>query len=123
MNIHRHLAAERHASLSRRRFLRGLGASIALPAFASLAPLPLLGAGAASAGKLAVTATGAPLRTAFVFFPNGAIPSAWWPKEEGTSFELSPTLAPLTAHRQALQVLGGLDHRAAEPGTQFQALL
>ncbi len=117
MNIHRHLAAERHASLSRRRFLRGIGASIALPAFASLAPLPLLGAGAASAGKLAVTATGAPLRTAFVFFPNGAIPSAWWPKEEGTSFELSPTLGPLAAHRQALQVLGGLDHRAAEPGS------
>lgn len=116
MNTPRNLAAERHFSLSRRHFLRGLGASIALPAFASLQPWAALGAGTASAGKLATTANGAPLRTAFVFFPNGAIPSAWWPNGEGKEFELGATLQPLEGHRQQLQVLGGLDHRAAEPG-------
>lgn len=116
MNTPRNLAAERHFSLSRRHFLRGLGASIALPAFASLRPWTALGAGAVSAGKLASTASGAPLRTAFVFFPNGAIPSAWWPNGEGKEFELGATLKPLEGHRQQLQVLGGLDHRAAEPG-------
>ena len=114
MNTPRNPAAERHFSLSRRRFLRGIGAGIAVPAFASLGGLSLLGAGAAT--KLAVTATGAPLRTAFVFFPNGAIPSAWWPKGEGSEFVLGATLQPLEAHRRHLQILGGLDHRAAEGG-------
>ncbi len=116
MNTPRNFAAERHFSLSRRHFLRGLGASIALPAFASLQPWAALGAGVAPAGKLATTASGAPLRTAFVFFPNGAIPSAWWPTGDGKEFELGATLKPLESHRPHLQVLGGLDHRAAEPG-------
>src|SRR5207302_1101896 len=74
-------AAERHASLSRRRFLRGVGACLALPAFESLR---VPGARAAAAGApraLAASPTGAPLRTAFVYFPNGAIPSSWWPTE------------------------------------------
>ena len=114
MNTPRNLAAERHFSLSRRRFLRGIGAGIAVPAFASLGGLSLLGADAAA--KLAVTASGAPLRTAFVFFPNGAIPSAWWPKGEGSEFVLGATLQPLESHRRHLQILGGLDHRAAEGG-------
>lgn len=111
----RHRAAERHVSLSRRHFLRGLGASIALPTFASLAPsgaLPLL----AAAAPLATTASGAPLRTAFVFFPNGAIPSTWWPKDDASTLQFGATLQPLEGHRQQLQLLGGLDHRAAEPG-------
>ena len=100
---------------SRRRFLRGLGACIALPAFESLRPLEALGAGSA-AGKLATTATGAPLRSAFVFFPNGAIPSAWWPKEATSGLELSRTLQPLEPSRNLVQVMGELDHRNAEPG-------
>src|SRR3989449_10954101 len=91
------LDAERHFSFTRRHFLRGLGACIALPAFESLRPLSLLAAPAA--GKLASTASGAPLRTAFLFFPNGAIPSAWWPNGGGRDFEFSRTLKPLEAHR------------------------
>jgi len=105
--------------LSRRHFLRGVGAAIALPAFESLRPLKLLAAepaAAAAAANVAVTATGAPLRSAFVFFPNGAIPSAWWPKEEGTAFDWSKTLAPLESSRQYVQVLGGLNHQHAEAG-------
>lgn len=103
------------AGFDRRRFLRGIGAAIALPAFQSLRPLAVLAADEA-APNLAVTATGAPLRTAFVFFPNGAIPSAWWPEQEGSEFQLSRTLEPLAAHRDAVQVLGGLDHKNAEAG-------
>ena len=114
MNSLRQLAAERHASFSRRHFLRGLGACIALPAFTSFPAGQLLAAGAA--GQLATTATGAPLRTAFVFFPNGAIQPNWWPTGEGSAFELGATLKPLAAHRQQLQVLGGLDHKSAEGG-------
>lgn len=110
------LAIQRHISFSRRRFLRGIGACIALPAFESLRPLALLGAEAVEAGKLGTTATGAPLRTAFVFFPNGAIPSAWWPKGEGTDYEFGPTLKPLEPYRQQFQILGGLDHNNATAG-------
>lgn len=98
---------------SRRRFLRGLGVCLALPAFESLTPLRALGAAPA---PLATTATGAPLRTAFVFFPNGAIPSAWWPDNDGPDFAFSKTLQPLAELKQHIQVLHGLDHHCAEPG-------
>ncbi len=65
---------------------------------------------------LATTTSGAPLRTAFVFFPNGAIPDAWWPQGEAAQFEWSRTLQPLEPFKNFVQVLGGLDHRNAEPG-------
>jgi uncharacterized protein DUF1552 len=114
MSANQHIiAAERYAAFSRRHFLRGLGACIALPAFESLAPFKLL---ATPAGKLATTASGAPLRAAFLFFPNGAIPAAWWPKEAGKDFEFSRTLKPLEPLRQSIQVLGGLDQKAAYGG-------
>jgi Protein of unknown function (DUF1552) len=110
------LAAQRHASLNRRRFLRGLGACLALPAFESLAPSRLFAAEAAAAGKLAMAPTGAPLRMAFVYFPNGAIQPSWWPKGEGKEFELAKTMEPLAKVKHQLQILGGMDHVNATPG-------
>jgi hypothetical protein len=107
------LRSENTTGFNRRQFLRGLGACVALPAFASLSSTKLLAA--SSAGKLATTATGAPLRTAFLYFPNGAIPSQWWPKAEGTDFELSPTLQPLSQFQRQVQILGELDDRSALP--------
>jgi hypothetical protein len=106
-------ASQRHFSLSRRQFLRGLGACIALPAFESLGPRLLAGT---TLPQLAATATGAPLRTAFLYFPNGSIPSAWWPNGEGANFELNATLQPLAEARRHVQILGGLDHLNATPG-------
>ncbi len=103
------------AALNRRAFLRGVGTCIALPLFESFGTGGLLAAGA-PAVQPATTATGAPLRTAFVYFPTGAIPSAWWPTGEGTEFQWSRTLLPLEKHRSQLQILGGLDHKTAEPG-------
>ncbi len=108
-------AAQRHAAFTRRNFLRGLGACLALPAFESLSPLKLL-AGETAAGKLAATATGAPLRTAFIYFPNGAIPSAWWPSGDGKNFQLGRTTQPLEPVRDQLQILGGLEHLNATAG-------
>lgn len=98
----------------RRRFLRGLGAFVALPAMVSTLPKRAL-ANSMQAG-LAVTPSGAPLRTAFLFFPNGAIPKAWWPEQTGKEFALSETLAPLENVRHAVQILKGLDNRTAEGG-------
>ena len=51
---------------------------------------------AEGAAKLAATtASGVPLRTAFLYFPNGAIPSAWWPTGTGADFALNRTMEPL----------------------------
>jgi hypothetical protein len=109
------MAAQRYWSLSRRRFLRGLGACMALPALESLRPMGALSA-AESAAKLAATPGGAPLRMAFVYFPNGAIQPNWWPKGEGAEFELARTMQPLAQLRQKIQILGGMDHVNATPG-------
>src|SRR5689334_20804376 len=86
--------ADPRAGMNRRHFLRGLGACVALPLFESLWPAGLFAADPA-AGAVAVTPTGAPLRTAFVYFPNGAIPAQWWPTGEGADFQLNRTLQPL----------------------------
>lgn len=107
-------AQEHFHAMNRRHFLRGLGACIALPSLASLVPRRVLAAEAAKG--LATTVTGAPLRTAFVYFPNGAIPTTWWPTGSGADFTLSPTLEPLAAMRNRLQVVGGLDHLNARAG-------
>ena len=118
MNNHltRNLEAERFASFNRRRFLRGLGACLALPAFETLRPLGALAAEAKAAAKLATTASGVPLRMAFVYFPNGAIQPKWWPKGEGQDFEFATTMQPLAKVRHQLQILGGMDHVNATPG-------
>lgn len=102
------------SQLDRRRFLRGASSALALPVLASLAPRSL--AGATTAQGVATTASGAPLRTAFVYFPNGAIPTAWWPTETGEKWGLNHTLKPLESVKSKVQLLGGLDHANAEAG-------
>jgi len=108
-DLRRHLSA-----MNRRSFLRGLGVTMAVPSFASMLPSKLLAAN--SALQKATTSTGAPLRTAFVVFPNGAIPRHWWPTGGQTEFAFNETLAPLQAMRDTFQVMGGLDHVNANPG-------
>jgi hypothetical protein len=109
-------ATARMANLSRRRFLRGLGVCLALPAFESISPLSLLAAPAkkALAGAAAKTA---PVRMAFVYVPNGIIPSGWWPEGDGGSdFQLSSTLQPLEKVKNKIQVISGLEDISANPG-------
>jgi hypothetical protein len=112
--LNRNLAAERQASLSRRRFLRGLGVCMALPAFESLAPVSVLAAPTADSG---VAGKAAPVRMAFLYVPNGTIPAAWWPEGDGgKDFTLSRTLQPLENVRHELQVIKGLEDVSADPG-------
>ncbi len=110
-------AAARKRALDRRQFLKGLGVCMTLPIFESLAPT-YLRASNLTVGKtpLATTATGAPLRMAYVYFPNGAHQDYWWPQGSGTNFTLGRTMQPLANLKQSIQVLGGLDHLNATAG-------
>ncbi len=102
-------------STNRRHFIRGLGACLALPAFEALVPRAAA-AQATGARALATTASGAPLRMAFLYFPNGAILDKWTPTGNGRNFSFGQTLAPLNSLKHRVQVITGLDHRNAEAG-------
>src|SRR5688572_28744939 len=102
--------AERFLTVDRRRFLKGLGACLALPALESIKPLTLV----AAEGK--TVAAAAPRRMAFMYFPNGAHQGHWCPLGEGKDFVLNRTLQPPESLKGKLQVIAGLDHRNATPG-------
>jgi hypothetical protein len=85
--------------LSRRTILRGVGATMSLPLLEAMLSNNGLAAGASSE---------APVRTAYVFFPNGAIMPEWTPKTDGENFEFSKTLKPLEPFRSSLNVISGL---------------
>jgi hypothetical protein len=102
-------------AINRRRFLKGVGACLALPTLASLGASRLLAA-AAGGPPLATSTTGAPLRTAFIYFPNGAIPRHWAPMGGLRDFQLNQTMLPLAPLRDQIQILAGLDHRNATSG-------
>jgi hypothetical protein len=85
--------------LSRRTMLRGFGTALALPLLDSMLP-------ALKAAKNTAAAT--PVRMAFVYVPNGIIPGAWTPKEDGKNFEFMRTMKAIEPFRENLNVLSGL---------------
>ncbi|MDA7644273.1 MAG: DUF1552 domain-containing protein [Verrucomicrobiales bacterium] len=98
-------------SLDRRTFLRGIGATMALPFLEIMRP----------SGALAKTAVAKPpVRTAFFYIPNGVVQSAWHPKDIGQGFKLSPTLQPLESVREKVAVFTKLD-RIKVAGTDGHA--
>lgn len=99
---------------SRRRFLRTAGIAMGIPALESMTPTT--GRALAGTQMPATTATGAPLRTAFLYFPNGAIEDAWWPTVDGSEITLNRTMKPLEGVKDKFQILAGLDDIAANPG-------
>ena len=91
-------------SLPRRTFLRGIGATLALPLLDAM--VPALSALAATDGK--------PVRRlGFVYVPNGMIQDQWMPASVG-NLELSPILTPLANVKDKLLVVSGLAQRQAE---------
>jgi hypothetical protein len=107
-------APQRDLLFSRRRFLRGLGACVALPLLDSALPAGLRGA--TTPGAAGSTGTGDPLRMAFVYVPNGVNQQGWWPTGEGSAFELGGTMQPLLGLKEQLQVVGGLSIKNARAG-------
>ncbi len=94
--------------IPRRTFLRGLGASLALPMLEAMAPPTRLLAASAGPG-----ASSRPLRMAFLYVPNGANMADWTPKQVGAEFELPSILEPLAEVKSDIQVLSGLAHQKA----------
>jgi len=87
-------------SLGRRTFLRGVGASIALPFLDAMVPA----LNAAPAAK-------PPPRLGFFYVPNGIYPPSFHPAGDGgTQFTLSPVLKPLEPVRQHVTILSGLSN-------------
>jgi hypothetical protein len=92
-------------SLARRTFLRGVGATVALPLLDAM--VPALTAQARTAAR--------PLRRfGAVFVPNGAIMEQWIPSTPGIGFEFRPILKPLEPFRDKLVVVSNLTR--ANPG-------
>ncbi|MEM9723504.1 MAG: DUF1552 domain-containing protein [Bacteroidota bacterium] len=81
--------------ISRRRMLKGIGVSIALPFLEAMLPTSVLASPTAKSPK----------RAAFLFAPNGVCPGKWAPQEIGCDFTLSPILAPLQGLEKELLVL------------------
>ena len=86
--------------LPRRTFLRGMGATLALPFLDAMAP-------AMSAAPI-----GQP-RFSAIYVGNGANMFDWTPPTQGVGFEFSPILKPLEAFRDRTLVLTGLDNYPA----------
>ena len=89
-------------TVARRAILRGVGTTLALPWLESLEPRSLN----------AADNTGS-MRVAFIYSPNGAIMPQWTPKGSGRDYKLSPTLKPLEAIKDQIQVISGLAHDKA----------
>ncbi len=92
-------------ALPRRTFLRGIGATMALPLLDAMVP---------AASALAQTAAGPARRLGFVYIPNGVIQDQWVPAATGRGFDFSPILSPLEPFRDQTLVLSGLAHRQAD---------
>src|SRR5262245_7434747 len=92
--------------LSRRTFLRGAGAALALPWLDAMLPR------AARAGS----APAPPARLACLFFPNGVWQKAWIPEKTGADYDLPFSLEPLAPVKDSVLVLSGLDKANSRTG-------
>jgi len=89
-------------TLPRRTFLRGVGATMALPLLDSMAR--------------PVRASASPIRLGYVYTPNGIVgacdksprPFMWTPKAAGANVEFSPTMKALEPFREQVNVFSGL---------------
>ena len=108
------MSMENQLQVNRRKFLRGLGVCLALPAFESIIPVRALAAGATP--QLATTATGAPMRMAFLYVPNGVNTPEWRPTGAGADYQLGSSLEPLAPFRNDFQIISKLDQKNGTAG-------
>jgi len=92
----------RQSILSRRTFLRGIGATLALPWLEAMGPMSSWAAGKTAVGKAA------PNRMAFLYVPNGKNMVDWTPGVEGGLADLPRILEPLAEFKRDFSILTGL---------------
>ena len=95
-------------ALPRRTFLRGMGATVALPLLDAMVP---------SMTALAKTPAKPVHRLGFVYVPMGSNISMWTPPGDGALTALSPSLGPLAPVKDQLTVISNLELKNAYPGT------
>jgi uncharacterized protein DUF1552 len=84
--------------LPRRTFLRGMGATVALPLLDAMIPAHT---------AWSTTKAKPSLRFAACYVPHGSIMARWDPTGDGSDFEFSPILKPLEPFRDRLTVVSG----------------
>jgi uncharacterized protein DUF1552 len=96
-------------ALPRRTFLRGMGATVALPLLDAMVP---------SMTAFAQTVAKPVRRLGFVYIPMGSDIARWTPPgESGALTELSSTLSPLAPVMKHITVLSNMELKNAYPGT------
>jgi hypothetical protein len=95
-------------ALPRRTFLRGMGATVALPLLDAMVP---------SMTALARTPAAPVRRLGFVYMPMGCDLPRWTPPGDGRLTELSPSLKALDKVLDSLTVVTNLELKNAYPGT------
>ena len=101
----------RRSSISRRTILRGTGAALALPWLEAMRPNSTQ-----ASEQREGTGSGAPIRMAALFVPNGVRQDMWTPEQEGRDYQLSPSLEPLQNVKDQLLVLTNLWNQASDFG-------
>ena len=91
--------------LTRRTFLHGMGATVALPLLESMIP---------AATPLAQSAPRT--RLGCIYIPHGATMDKWTPAKEGTGFELTEILQPLKPLQDHINIISDLSHPQAYGG-------
>ena len=94
-----------HRQRTRREFIRDVGLSTAALPF--LSSLPSLGFASETRRKQ---------RLVVLFSPNGVVPPAFWPKEEGEQFTLGESVTPLAPYRDRTLFLHGVCDRIRGDG-------
>ena len=87
--------------MNRRQFLKGLGVSLALPTFESLAPR----------STIAASLAGGPKRLVCIGTYLGFHQKDFFPAQTGSDYQISPVLEPLSRFRKEMTIFSGLDHR------------
>lgn len=92
-------------ALHRREFIQRLGLStVSLP---FLMGLPSLGLASPARPRQ---------RLVVMFSPNGTIPSAFWPDDQGADFKLKEIMSPLEAFKDRMLILHGLSNKVRGDG-------
>ncbi len=92
-------------AIHRRQFIQRLGLSAASLPF--LMGLPSLGLAAPARPRQ---------RLVVMFSPNGTLPPAYWPEEQGKDFKLKEIMSPLEAFKDRMLILRGLSNKVRGDG-------